>query len=375
VRRSRILIVDDSVVARRMVATMIESDPSLELAGYASSGRIALDRLDDLRPDLVVLDVEMPEPDGIETLRQLRRRAPDLPVVMFSSLTERAAEITLDALAHGAADYVTKPSSLGGSATSFDRVREMLLAKIHTLVAPAHVSAPIASPAARSDTTPPWTAAPPATGAPRSTPVELVVVGASTGGPNALEEIFAAIPATFAAPIVVVQHMPPLFTRLMAERLDARSPLRVGEVRAGARPLPGEAWIAPGDFHAVVDRDARGLVLGLHRGEPEHFCRPAVDVLFRSAARSAGAGVLGVVLTGMGCDGLAGSHAIIEAGGAVVAQDRRTSMVFGMPGAVVAAGIAGEIVALGDVASALVRRVSRPKNAAVAHPARPIPGT
>ena len=306
----------------------------------------------------MILDVEMPEFDGIQTLRILRQRAPHLPVIMFSALTERAGEITLDALTLGAADYVTKPTSLGNAHASVEKVRAELLEKIHVLMAARPGGA---APAPSLPPPPSIAVQHGARVAPRigsHAPVELVVIGASTGGPTALEQLLIELSADFPVPIVVVQHMPALFTRLFAQRLEGHTALRVREVEDGTRPRAGEIWIAPGDWHSIVERDRAGLILRLGRGEPENFCRPAVDVLFRSAATCVGPGTLGIVLTGMGCDGLAGCQAIREADGRVVVQDEVSSLIWGMPGAIARAGLADEIASLGDMPLVLFRHVA-----------------
>ena len=342
----RVLVVDDAVVFRRMVAEELSADPAIEVVGTAANGRIALGKLTQVNPDLVILDVEMPELDGLATLREIRKSHPKLPVIMFSALTERGAEATLDALALGATDYFAKPSGAGGLDGSLKVIREELIPEIKTLClreAPRSVTA--VAPAA-----------PPA-GGPRTGLVEVVAIGASTGGPNALADIFAALPADFPVPIVIVQHMLPMFTRLLAERLSARSPVVVEEGRGGGVLRPGHAWLAPGDFHMTVARDGDRARVLLGQGPVENSCRPAADVLFRSVAQTFGPNVLAVVLTGMGQDGLRGSEVIREAGGQIIVQDEPTSVVWGMPGFVARAGLADRVLPLGLVAHEIVRRV------------------
>lgn len=348
--RIRVLVVDDAVVVRRMVSDALASDPELEVAGTAHNGRLALERIPQLRPDVVTLDVEMPELDGLETLRALRKTYPRLPVIMFSTLTERGAAATLDALALGANDYVTKPSNVGSVALAQQRIRDELVPKIKAWCRGAVPAAgkPVV---ARVSTVPSI--------AVRAARIEIVAVGVSTGGPNALAELLAALPASFPVPVVIVQHMPPVFTRLLAERLDARSPLSVREAAGGEELAAGQVWLAPGDYHLEVVRRVGKLCTRLHQQPPENSCRPAVDVLFRSAAAAQGAGALAVVMTGMGQDGLRGCEAIRQAGGRVFAQDEATSVVWGMPGAVVRAGLAEQVLPLCELAPALMRAVSR----------------
>ncbi len=351
----RVLIVDDAVAFRRLLSDEIARDPALAVAGTAANGRIALAKMPQVSPDLVILDIAMPEMDGLATLAELRRTYPRVPVIMFSALTERGAEATLDALALGAADYFPKPVSAGGMEASQAVLREQLIPKIKVLCGAGdsstgvpRVSGVIPSPLSR---------APAPAGSSRPRAVELVAIGASTGGPNALADVFAGLPADFPVPIVIVQHMPAMFTRLLAERLSARFPIPVEEGASGCILKPGRAWIAPGDHHMIVVRDALHLRLLLHQDPPENSCRPAVDVLFRSVAKTVGAGALGVVLTGMGQDGLRGCEALREAGGQVLVQDALTSVVWGMPGYVARAGLADRVLPLSLIADEILHRV------------------
>ncbi len=343
----RVLVVDDAAVVRRQVSMLLATAPGLEVVATAPNGRIALAKVEQLQPDVVLLDLEMPELDGLETLKLLRQRAPELPVVMFSALTERAGVLTLEALALGARDYVTKPTSAGGLNITVEAVRDELVRKLKAL----QVRSPSAAPAP--------TLVPRESPARPRTParVEVIVLGASTGGPGALARVVAALPADLPVPMLIVQHMPPLFTRLLAERLQAVTSLTVREAVSGASVQAGEVWIAPGDFHLAVCRDATGVRLLTHQGPAENACRPAVDLLFRSAAEVYGAGVLAVVLTGMGQDGLRGCRRVSEAGGQVVVQDQASCVVGGMPGAVEQAGLADAVVSLDAVAPELARRV------------------
>jgi two-component system chemotaxis response regulator CheB len=339
-----VLVVDDSVVIRRMVSSVLDDDPDINVVGTASNGRIALDKLAQLRPDIVILDVEMPVMDGLATLRALRLTHPKLPVVMFSALTERGAMATLDALAAGATDYVTKPSHAGSVAASIERVRLELIPKVKGLVG-----------ANRARTAPRTTPVVPVTAlkSARQDRVDVIAVGCSTGGPDALTSIVAGLPKDFAKPVVVVQHMPPLFTRLFAERLNRSCPLTVSEAVDGQVVRAGHIIVAPGDKHLTVRRQGTDIVVVLGQEPPENYCRPSVDVLFRSVAEIYGAGVLACVLTGMGHDGASGAARIRAAGGRVVVQDEASSVVWGMPGSVVAAGQANDIVPLDRIAETL----------------------
>ena len=337
-------------------------DPKLEVVGSAGDGHIALARIAQLNPDIVTLDVEMPVMNGLETLAQIRKLYPKLPVIMFSTLTERGASATLDALALGASDYATKPSNTGSPAVAIESVRHELIPKIKGLCAARAPRKPVAMPAAQP--------APPRPRIPGRSRIDIVAIGTSTGGPNALAELFPGIPKDFPVPVVTVQHMPPIFTKLLAERLASRSAIRVEEGIADEELAPGRAWIAPGNFHMVVKRVGARRRLGLNQDPPQNSCRPAVDVLFRSVAAAYGPNVLGVVMTGMGADGVRGSQAIREAGGEVIVQDEASSVVWGMPGLVHEAGQDDGVYPLHQLASEITRRVleSRaPKVNASAH--------
>ncbi len=364
--RIRVLVVDDAVVFRRLVSDELSADPALEVVGTAANGKIALAKLTQVNPDVVILDVEMPEMDGLATLREIRKSHPRLPVVMFSALTERGAEVTLDALSLGATGYFPKPFGTRGMTDSLRVIRTDLIPQIKALC--ARTTPAPAGPASsrriaggshcgRLDAVPVSNS----TGirSPASPPparIDVVAVAASTGGPNALTDVLGALPADLPVPVVVVQHMPPTFTRLLADRLNARGPLRVQEGRAGEHLAPGCVWIAPGDFHMSTVGDGGQVRLLVHQGVPENSCRPAADVLFRSVARSFGANVLAVVLTGMGQDGLRGCEVVKEAGGQVIVQDEETSVVWGMPGFVSRAGLADKVLPLPQVALEIVRR-------------------
>ncbi len=361
----RVLIVDDSVVIRKVLCEALASDPAIEVAGTASDGRVALAKLEQLKPDLLTMDVEMPNMSGLETLQAIRKLSPTLPVIMFSTLTERGAATTLDALALGASDYVTKPSNTGSLNVTVARIREELVPKIKALCArrsgtllggtstvgtpgrPLQLLGKKEIDAAARKFTPPRP----------MTRIEVLAIGTSTGGPNALAELLPAIPADFPVPIVIVQHMPPLFTKLLAERLDKTTAIRIHEGEAGKTIEPGHAWIAPGDFHMVVARKGLQVQLAMNKEAQENSCRPAVDVLFRSVASTFAANTLAVILTGMGSDGVLGSQAVREHGGHVYVQDEATSVVWGMPGQVAGAGLADKIFPLKAMAGEIDRYV------------------
>ncbi|MGO8720124.1 MAG: protein-glutamate methylesterase/protein-glutamine glutaminase [Acidobacteriaceae bacterium] len=351
----RVLVVDDSVVIRRMVSDVLAGEPDIEVAGAAADGRIALQKIEQVNPDIVTLDVEMPVMDGLETLKELRKSHRRLPVIMFSTLTERGASATIDALAAGAVDYVTKPANVGSAAAALEKIRTELIPKIRAHVPQATAFVPRSTPTPVTQTTrnPLFTPA----SRPVSSRIEVVAIGTSTGGPNALGEILPLMPQNFPVPIVVVQHMPPIFTKFLAERLSSKSQIQVIEAENRQELLPGNAYIAPGDFHMMVEHNKDGVRIRTHQEHPENSCRPAVDVLFRSVAETYPGSALAVIMTGMGQDGLRGCGRIREAGGQILAQDAATSVVWGMPGFVVNAGLADLVLPLEQLAGEIVRRV------------------
>jgi two-component system chemotaxis response regulator CheB len=350
-RKIRVMVVDDAVVVRRIVTDVLAADPDIEVVGTAPNGRLALAKLAQLAPDLVTLDIEMPELDGLQTLVELRKSHPRLPVIMFSTLTERGATATLEALARGASDYVTKPANVGSVTLAMERIRDELIPKIRALTGRVVLPRkPPAPPAPR----PVLSTASPRPALPVR--VDVLAIGVSTGGPNALAVVIPALPADFPLPIVIVQHMPPVFTRFLADRLSSTSKLKVREGEEGGVVEPGVVWVAPGNYHMLLRRDGEQVRVGLNQATPENSCRPAVDPLFRSVADLYGNRSLGLILTGMGQDGLLGAGAIHAAGGQVLAQDEATAVVWGMPGAVVGAGLADRVLPLEQVATELVQR-------------------
>lgn len=342
------LVVDDSAVLRRLISTVLARDPDLEVIGTASDGLEAIDAVDELAPDVVTLDVEMPRLDGIGAVERIRERHPRLPIIMFSTLTERGASATLAALSKGASDYVTKPSGSGDIAGAMARVQEDLVPRVKALAGARRVAA------AASGPLPPPRRAPAVTTRP-----EVLVIACSTGGPDALSRVLPALPASFPVPVLVTQHMPPVFTAQLADRLDRISPLSVREAVDGEPLLAGHVLIAPGDHHLRLSRRADRARAQLDQGPRENFCRPAADPLLVSAAAGFGPAVVAVVLTGMGQDGLLGCRAVVEAGGRVVVQDEASSVVWGMPGAVAGAGLAHDVLPLELIASRVVSLCTR----------------
>jgi two-component system chemotaxis response regulator CheB len=348
-KRTRVLVVDNSVVTRRVLTDGISADETLEVVGGAATGRIALAKLTQLSPDVITLDTELPDMSGLELLHTIRRTHPTLPIIVFGFL-DALASSTIAALIAGASEFIDKPTGTDGVAAIALRVREQVVPRIKACRADG-------TPVADDDDS--WLPASPGLVKSGDSLVSLVAIGASTGGPNALARILAHLGPQFPVPIVIVQHMPPAFTRMLAERLSAECNMKVVEAQAGDVLQPGQAWIAPGDNHLVLGGERARVRLGLHQGPPENSCRPSVDVLFRSAAKLYGDALLGVVLTGMGRDGLRGSEYVRAVGGSVIVQDEASSVVWGMPRFIVRAGLANAIVPLAGMANEILRRVSQ----------------
>ena len=327
------------------------------MVGVAADGRIALMKIPQIEPDVVLLDVEMPVMDGLTCLREIRKRWPGLTVIMFSTVTTRAAAATLDALALGASDYVAKPKGLRDPHEGFAYVKEHVVPRVLAL-SPAGAKQSVAGndrpPARRA--TKSITMSVRRVAAPGR--VDVLAIGASTGGPNALIRLLERFPPSFQVPVLIVQHMPPLFTRLLADRLTARTSLRVREAKDGDRLVPGEALVAPGDLHMAVEGSGKNAHVSTYVGPPENSCRPSVDPLFRSVAGVFGRHALGAVLTGMGKDGLRGAESIRAARGQVIAQDEASSVVWGMPGFIARAGLADAVVPIDEMAAEIMGRLA-----------------
>jgi len=358
-QRVRVLAVDDSVVVRRLIANAIEPDAQLELVGVAMDGQMAVEKMRLLKPDVITMDIEMPKMNGIEAVKAIRRENLDVRILMFSTLTERGAAITLEALSAGADDSLLKIAGESNVEASTQRLRQELLPRVKQFfqfegdAAGAGGSSGLATPERARPVAVRWTGGPAAAR-------HVVAIGISTGGPKALETLLPRLPKDFPLPVLIVQHMPPVFTKMLAERLNGLSPLRVTEAQAGDLIEAGRVLIAPGNFHMRVAGASGTPRVVLDQGAPVNSCRPAVDVLFQSLADAYGAGVVGAVLTGMGSDGQAGAAALKKRGGYVLAQDEATSVVWGMPGAVVAAQLADAVLPLGEIAGAL-QDLARPR--------------
>ena len=361
-RRTRIMIVDDSAVMRGLLRSVVCADAGLEVAGTAADGASALDSIGTLHPDLILLDVEMPVMDGLVTLKKLRARGCKMPVIMCSSLTQRGARVTIEALAGGASDYVAKPAGQQTREAATRALAQDLIPKIRALTS----SLPAGQPQADLRGAPRKPLTLPMAQRQKAQPIlsipAVLAIGVSTGGPAALDVMLPMFPENFPLPVVIVQHMPEQFTGLFAERLNGRCRLRVREASEGDPMCAGIIYIARGNWHVeVLSASRAGMPPTLHlsQGALENHCRPSVDVLFRSVAAVYGTGVLAVVLTGMGSDGLMGCRTIREHGGSVLVQDQASSTIWGMPGAVANAGLAHNVLPLNDLAPEILRITSR----------------
>lgn len=339
----KVLVVDDSAFMRKVITEIIDAEPDLEVVGYARNGQDALQKLAQLEVDVVTLDVEMPVMDGLETLRHIMKDKP-MPVVMLSSLTKKGSETTLQALSLGAVDFVAKPS--GAISLDMDLVAQEITHKVRLAAAaqfpkPKRTSAAVAPKRKKPPTFPE-----PSKGA----ATRLVIIGSSTGGPKAVEEVFSQIPPNLPAGIIVVQHMPKDFTRSFAERLDGLFPFPIKEASHGDLVENGKALIAPGDYHLVINQDGR---VALNQEERVMFLRPAVDVTMEGLPRVYGNKIVGVILTGMGRDGARGMAEIKKAGGITIAQDKNTSTIYSMPRVVAEEGNADYILPLDRIGGAI----------------------
>lgn len=351
-KQIRVLVVDDSPTAQRLIVNCLNRDPTISVVGVAADGHQALEAIRRLTPDVVTLDVEMPGLDGIATIAEIRRTNRLLPVIMLSALTLRGSRETIEALTRGASDYLPKPAS-GSSIDDIYRYLEAeLLPRIRALAGARRSASEAAVPAHRTLQRLPSLQASPGK-------IDAVCIGVSTGGPTALAALFEAWQAPLPVPVLIVQHMPPRFTSMLAERLSTLGATAVREPYDGESVKAGSAYLAPGGWHMAIDSSEGPARIRLSSDALENGCRPSVDVLFRSAASRWGARTLAVVLTGMGTDGARGAVQIAEAGGRVIAQDQASSVVWGMPSAVVAAGIGCTVLPLQQIAATIAAQVRR----------------
>lgn len=370
----RVMVVDDSAVVRGLVSRMLEEDPAIQVVSSVGNGQMALQGLDRHEVDVVILDIEMPVMDGLTALPLLLRKSPGLKVVISSTLTLKNAEVSLKALEMGASEYLTKPSSSRDISGGTD-FRQELISKVQVLGRARHRDQGRGSPAARqTDTrarTPIGSTAAPAARAPAA-PISLrspsserpdvIAIGSSTGGPQALFTVFGDMRkggAWPSQPILITQHMPATFTTILAGHISRASGLEAAEGKDGDVIKGGQVYVAPGDYHMVVEGRGTQKVIRLNQNPPENFCRPSVDPMFRSIASVYGRRTLGVILTGMGSDGTKGGAMIVEAGGTIIAQDEATSVVWGMPGAVAQAGLCTAVLPIGDIGPYISRIASK----------------
>lgn len=366
----RVMVVDDSAVIRGLITRALETDPGVQVVATVGNGQLAISQLARTDVDVIVLDIEMPVMDGITALPELLKVAPDVKIVMASTLTQRNAQVSIEAMQKGASDYIPKPSSTGEIHGSADFKRE-LLEKVKALgrarrdrrdrnkaagvpeakgtPAPRVGAAAASRPSLLSPSAPiqlrPFGRMPP----------QIVGIGSSTGGPQALFTVLGALSPAMRLPIVITQHMPATFTTILAEHIARVSKRPSAEGKDGEAIEQGKIYLAPGDFHMVIETDGARKIVKLNKNPPENFCRPAVDPMFRSLAVAYGASVLGVVLTGMGADGAKGGKVLADAGGSVIAQDEASSVVWGMPGATAQTGVCSAVLPIDKIAGEIAR--------------------
>lgn len=343
----RVLVVDDSILMRSIIGDMLNVPGEIEVVGLARNGLEAVARTKDLKPDVITMDVEMPKMDGITALRQIMKEQPT-PVIMLSAATKEGTWQTIMALSAGAVDFIPKPS--GSISLDIDRIKGILIDKIRAActVSRSKLQGPATTELPRLQK-----------GTSRAAPraKKVVVIGASTGGPGALEQVVPRLPENLAAGVLIVQHMPPGFTRSLAERLNRISPIEVREARDGDAIVEGRALLAPGDYHMIVRKGGSGYIVSMSQEPPVHRVRPAVDVTMKSAARAFGESIVGVVLTGMGTDGAFGLRDIKDRGGRTIACDEKTSIIFGMPKAAIELGCVDRVEPLENIASVIMDMV------------------
>jgi two-component system, chemotaxis family, protein-glutamate methylesterase/glutaminase len=359
----RVMVVDDSVVVRGLVSRWIEEEPGLAVAASLRNGRDAVDQLERVDPDVVILDIEMPELDGISALPLMLAKKRDLVVIMASTLTRHNAEISLKALSLGAADYIPKPETNRGVTTSASFRRE-LIEKIRELGGRRRRRRPPRTPTTAAPALQPAQRAPEPS-APLKlrpfapTPPRVLVIGSSTGGPQALTAVISNLRGLIPrVPVLITQHMPPTFTTILAEHIARAAGCPAHEGIDGEPVVAGTIYVAPGGKHMQAVKRDNGVFVALDDGPLVNYCKPAVDPLFRSAARTWGSAVLALVLTGMGSDGAKGGAEIVAQGGSVMAQDEASSVVWGMPGAAAHAGICSAVLPLDQIAPKIVRLFS-----------------
>ncbi len=342
-RKLRCVVVDDSTIYRKVVRDVLGSLSDVEVVGVANDGVQALERIQSYKPDLITLDLEMPNLDGLGVLRELNTRKIDVGAIMLSAFTKRGAQTTTTALSLGAFDFILKPNT-----TSMEEsVRELKSDLVPKITAFRSKKSFVKPPQIRTASTPSVS-----NQIPKSTRIckpSVVVIGVSTGGPQALTKLLPKIPANFPVPILVVQHMPAMFTKSLADDLDGRCQLHIHEACDGQTVKPGNVYIAPGGKQMRLGGSSHFPLIEITNDPPERNCRPAVDYLFRSASEMFGAKTLGVILTGMGDDGTIGSGLIRQAGGSIIAQDEASCVVYGMPRSVAEKGFVNQVARLNSL--------------------------
>lgn len=343
----RVLVVDDTAIYRKIVSEILREVDGIEVVGTAINGRLALDKIAELKPDLVTLDLEMPQLSGVEVLKHLRQEESPVGVLMLSAFTSTGAAATTEALRLGAFDFVLKPSS-ESLHESLDQLRKRLLDRVSAFAQSRNLTLSSSKPVVVG----PKPLAPVSriVAASHGERPEIIVLGISTGGPEALAKVIPSLPADLPAPMFIVQHMPPMFTKSLADDLNTRSKLQVAEARDGQLARPGDCLVAPGGKQMKIERTELGPVVRITDDPPENSCRPAVDYLFRSAAHHYGVRVLGIIMTGMGSDGTLGCRLLKRHGAPILAQDKESCVVFGMPSIVIADGLADRVVPLNEMA-------------------------
>ena len=345
---ARVMICDDSVVIRNAIGRMLEADPHIKVVARVANGRMAVDELSRTKVDVLVLDIEMPILDGMSALPLLLKADPGLRIIMASTLTTRGADIAMRALRLGAADYVPKPSSIGTA--NDDRFRQEIVSKVKGLARLRH----------RAMAAPTGTPVPPRT---RPAPIlapRLLAIGSSTGGPQALFTLIQGLGRSVNVPVILTQHMPATFTPILAEHITKLGAMPCAEARDGEALSNGRIYLAPGDKHLIIEGGGGVFRARLSIDPPENFCRPSVDPMLRSAAAVTDGRVVVAMLTGMGHDGLAGTRRVVDGGGAAIAQDEATSVVWGMPGAIALAGLCHAVLPLPRIAPKLLELLRVP---------------
>ncbi len=364
----RVMIVDDSAVIRGLLTRALESDPQISIVASVQNGKIALSTLERQKVDVVVLDIEMPVMDGMTALPLIIKAQPGVKVIMASTLTLKNAEISLQALQAGAADYIPKPTSTGEISTAGDFKRELtekvkalgLAARGGTAASHRPAPAPVDARSGGTVVAKPLAAKKSIQLRPMPTTIpDVIAIGSSTGGPQALFEVMKSLAGKVTQPILITQHMPATFTKLLAEHISRVSGMTCNEAQDGEAIVGGQIYVAPGDYHMLLEADGPKKVIRLTQDPPENFCRPSVDPMLRSLSKIYGPKLLVLILTGMGADGQRGSEVVTAAGGAVVAQDEATSVVWGMPGAVASHGLCSAVLPLQEIGPQVLKLVMR----------------